>query len=322
MNRRLLLLPASLLITALSLTACGSNGETIQEPTTTDTPIGDVVLDKAITGLLPIGGHTVDLKLTAPQGSYLTIKGYIDLGEAADGADCRVDLAVQQEIKGDKPSSTSITIRRDGATTWHRLDKTTAELPVDVSGRWLDATDYNAVRPALIFSPLYITDGMPIVEGAGSGICTLRLLDQTALLDPTSGKVTYDMKRVAAYMNKAFTHFTELFLRAGGAGDSDVAEYLPALVKRGLPDYSSMLTQLPLNLTRNGENIVLTQLFNAEDFSLRATFTPTAVREVPAVQDGKTFFDRLDEDVAHDETVGELLKGGLDAWGAEVPTNK
>lgn len=294
------------------LSGCGSAKEPVS-PAASETTVPSAVLDPALTKLLPIGAHEMDLRMTAPNGSELQVSGYLDLGEAADGAQCRTDLKVRQDIKGDNASLTEITIRRDGDVTWHRLDKTTTELPDDVSLEWVDSVDFNAVRPALIFAPLFVTDGMPIVAGGGSGICTLRLLDQTAALDPGTGKVVYDLKRVQRYMSAAFTLFTEQFLRAGGAEDAEIDEFVPQLVERGTPDFAQMLGALQLNLERDDDKIVLTQTFNVEGFSLTATFTPVSSQVIDKV-DGTSFYDRLEQDPLHTKTVGQLLEEGVDAW--------
>lgn len=301
------------LLCASLLSACSSTKQTPPGPDENGLP-QPAVLDSAITELLPIGPHEVDLRMEAPNGSLLTVKGYLDLGEAVDGSQCRMDLAVVQDIKGDNPSLTRIDIRRDGPVTWQRLVDTTSDLPADVSKRWVDTIDFNAVRPALIFAPLYVTDGMPVTDGGGSGICTLRLLDQTAALDPETDKIVYDLKRVSQYMAAAFGRFTESFLRAGGAGDTDVAEFLPQLVERGTPDYAQMLGALQLTAYRKGEVLHMNQEFQVAGFTLAATFTPTELRTVEQVDEGVPFFDRLDKDPIHDETVAELLRDGLDAW--------
>jgi hypothetical protein len=306
--RTFLLVPA----VALLLSACST-------PTAQDVPAEQTetfplaVLDETITGLLPLAPHDVELRMVAPNGSELRVSGYLELGEAADGSECRADLRVVQDIKGDNASLTEITIRRDGPTTWHRLDNTTTELPVDVTNSWVDSIDFNAVRPALIFAPLFVTDGMPVTPGGGSGICTLRFLDQTAAIDPESGKVVYDMKRVGLYMNRAFEYFTEQFLRAGGAGDAEIADFVPQLVERGTPDYAEMITALAMKLKRDGDKISLSQVFDAEGFELEATFVPTSARPVERVE-GISFYERLDKDPVHDQTIMELLREGVEAW--------
>lgn len=299
-------------VLALVLSACSTPASKEDEVTPTETfPLA--ALDETITGLLPLGPHELQLRMTAPNGSELRVSGYIELGASADGSECRTDLRVVQDIKGDNASLTEITIRRDGPTTWHRLDNTTTELPVDVSKSWVDSIDFNAVRPALIFAPLFVTDGMPVTPGGGSGICTLRFLDQTSAVDPDTGKVVYDMKRVDLYMNRAFEYFTEEFLRAGGAGDAELAEFVPQLVERGTPNYAEMLSALSMEIKRVGNKIVLTQVFDAQGFEFEASFVPTAARTVERV-DGVTFYERLDKDPVHDQTVTELLREGVEAW--------
>jgi hypothetical protein len=298
-------------IAVVVLSACSSTPAEPDAPVAASMPMP--VLDENITGLLPIGPHDVSIRMTAPNGSELKVTGYLDLGESADGSECRADLQVVQDIKGDTPSLTTISIRRDGPTTWHRLDSTSSDIPLDVTDTWVDAVDFNAVRPALIFAPMFVTDGMPVLDGAGSGICTLRLLDQTAAMDPESGKVVYDMKRVGLYMNRAFELFTEQFLRAGGAGDAEIAEFVPQLVERGTPNYAEMISALTLNLSRDGNILKLDQEFDADGFSLTATFTPATARKVAQV-DGVDFYTRLDKDPVHDQTIGELLRDGVEAW--------
>ncbi len=273
-------------------------------------------LDNKIKELLPIKPSKVELSMTGPNGSKITATGQIQLGEKSDGSDCKLNLEVKQIIKGENASEINFEILKNKNTTWHKITKSSINLPDGIINSWFDYIDYQAPRPAIIFSPLFITDGLPIAENSGASFCTLRYLDQVATLEPSSNILKYDFKRTDEYMDKAFTIYTKNLLKAGGLSNEEIDKYLLLLVDKTKPNYTEALSGLELKLYKKDGRYFIDQSFADKEFSLQVIFTPMkkydSSKDVEITQD--SFYTKLSKDDKHKEVIAKLNELGVEEW--------
>jgi len=273
-------------------------------------------LDKKIKELLPIKPSKFDLTMSGPNGSKITAIGQIQLGEKSDGSDCKLYIEVNQSIKGENASDIDFQILRNNNATWHKITKSSIELPDGIINSWFDYIDYQAPRPAIIFSPLFITDGLPIAENSGASFCTLRFLDQVATLEPSSNILKYDFKRTNEYMDKAFTIYTKNLLKAGGLTNEEIDKYLLPLVDKTKPNYTEALSGLEIKIYQKDGKYFIDQSFADKEFSLQVIFTPQKnydnSKDFVINQD--TFYTKLSKDDKHKEVIAKLKELGVEEW--------
>jgi len=273
-------------------------------------------LDNKIKELLPIKPSKVELYMTGPNGSKITATGQIQLGDKSDGSDCKLYLEINQSIKGENASEINFQILRTKNATWHKITKSSIDLPEGVINSWFDYIDYIAPRPAIIFSPLFITDGLPIEENSGASFCTLRYLDQVATLEPSSNIIKYDFKRTNEYMDKAFTIYTKNLLKAGGLTNEEIDKHLLPLVDKTKPNYTEALSGLELKLYQKDGKFYINQSFPDKEFSLQVIFTPQKKydnsKDIEINLD--SFYTKLSKDDKHKEVIAKLNELGVEEW--------
>jgi hypothetical protein len=274
------------------------------------------LLDKKIKELLPIKANKVELNMTGPNKSIITATGFIELGEKEDGSACKLFLDVKQDIKGENASIIDFQIVRSNNATWHKINKSNIKLPDGIINTWFDYLDYQAPRPAIIFSPLFITDGLPLNDNAGASFCTLRYLDQVSTLEPSSNIIKYDYKRTNEYMDVAFSNYTKNLLKAGGLNSTDIDKYLSPLVAKTKPDYTEALSGLELKIYKKDNHTIIDQKFSDNEFSLSIKFTPENKIENSLLTDIKeeNFYTKLAKDSKHKEVMNKLKELGVDEW--------
>lgn len=303
----------TLFITMFLLTSCSNNVSSKND----NLSISDVELSK----LLPISAHSINLVMSGPDGSEIKAQGEISLGNNIDGSECQLFLDIDQNLNGENSSNIKFNITRSNYITWQKIYSSSVELPADMLNKWFDYVDYRAPRPAIIFSPLFITDGLPVSDKGGSSFCALRYLDQVATLDSKSSIITYDLDLTKQYMKKAFTNYSKNLLLSGGIPNEEVDNFLTAIVDKTLPDYSTALKGIELKIYKEDLSTIFEQSFMVngvvdESFSLRVEFKPITKidsSKLVTIKDD-SFFTILKSDPQHKEAMANLRKQGVENW--------
>jgi hypothetical protein len=311
----------ALLMTMFLLTSCSSNLSSKND----NLSISDVEVSK----LLPLSAHSINLVMSGPDGSEIKAVGEIALGNNIDGSECQLFLDIDQKLNGENSSNIKFNITRSNYITWQKIYSSSVELPPNMLNKWFDYVDYRAPRPAIIFSPLFITDGLPVSDNGGSSFCALRYLDQVTKLDKATGIITYDTELATQYMKKAFTNYSKNLLLSGGIPANEVDNFLTAIVDKTLPDYSTALKGIELKIYKEGATTVYEQSFMVngvidESFSLKVEFKPISKidsSKLTTIKD-ESFFTILKSDPQHKEAMDNLRKQGVEKWIAGLDTEK
>jgi hypothetical protein len=311
----------AILITMFLLTGCSSNVSSKGN--------SESISDGEVLKFLPITAHSINLVMSGPDGSVIKAIGEIALGEKEDGSECELFLDIDQKLNGTNGSNIKFNITRSNYITWQKIYSSSVELPDKMLNKWFDYVDYRAPRPAIIFSPLFITDGLPVSDKGGSSFCALRYLDQVTKLDKSTNVLTYDIDASSQLMRKAFTNYSRNLLLAGGITNDEIENFLSVIVDKTLPDYTSALKGIELKIYKEKNTTIYEQSFMVngvvdENFSLRVEFKPIEKinsNNLTKINDD-SFFTILKSDPQHKEAMDNLRELGVEKWIAGLDTEK
>ena len=220
-------------------------------PTPVDRSMSPQMLpvDQALTDLLPIGPHRLELTQTVSGGgrvATVTAQGSIDLGVDAFAADCTMDLVFVYESR--RGTATYEVQRFLGQDAQHRLLDVRVPQPSGdpfPTGRYQPRTWYAGVSadvpaPPLLFAPTLLSEGAPVSPDGPGSYCTWRLMDRAATIAP-DGTLTWVPESVSALLAAGFKTYV-----TGALGPAAHER----MVRAGLqPDWSAVGSVMSMSMS-------------------------------------------------------------------------
>jgi hypothetical protein len=233
--------------------------------------IEKLAADTEVTNRLPIGPHKVQITqqipATAVPASSVTVTGYVDLGADPFGRDCTLDLKLVETRRG---TTTTFLVRRaPGQDAYHQVASGgSGKFKVGV---WEPATSPAIPAPVLFFGPNFLSDGMPVADGAPGSYCTWRLLDRGGRLSGTDGQLAWDLDAVSELRKAGYGAY------AKSVGD-DIEDFAWVSLQG--------LGELAIEKDTSTSVLIMRRAWSSKDVvgTFEAVFTPTAKQIVEPVQ--------------------------------------
>lgn len=281
-------LAAISILSVLTLAACSSgtpSNETAGPVVELELPKGTfaVSTDANVTELLPTGSHTLSIE-QSNNGVDLTGTGYVDFSDCTTEATIRIDGAASASYKHVRTAGKSEVVNRD-------------------SKGWFEFVNPEGTFSEVVFAPYSLRE---VVSQEMGIACSVLLLDDLGNLGAKTDdgfQIRWVTANRKALIKSEMEAYSETLLRALGATDAEVKEWLPRTMRPDMPTFAEMFVEFetyikpadaassPTVITvKTGQRTVLTM-----------TFTPTDPRTVTPIQY---------EDY-HAKKVSEVLKEGL-----------
>jgi hypothetical protein len=281
-------LAAISLLTALTLTACSSDkpsSETAGPVAEVELPTGTfaVPTDANITELLPTGSHSVTIEQSS-DGVTLAGTGYVDF------SDCTTEVTVRAD--GDSSASYKYVRTADKFEVANRDNK-----------GWFEFVNPDGTFAELLFAPYSLRD---VVSQEMGIVCSVLLLDDLGTLgDKTDDgfQIKWTAANRKALIKSEMEAYSETLLRALGATDAEVNEWLPRTMRPDMPTFADMFLDYETYISpaADATSPTVITVKNGPRTVLTMTLTPTDPRTVTPVE----------YEPFHAKKIAETLKEGL-----------